>query len=52
MPALSNGKYRIQVSLSENEYQKLRKMAFDMEVTVNELMRVITVRAAEEYIKG
>lgn len=50
MASITNGKYRIQVSLTESEYQLLRKMAFDMEVTVNELMRVIAVRAAEEYV--
>lgn len=52
MATLSNGKYRVQVSLTESEYQLLRKMAFEHEVTVNELMRVVSVQAAKEYIKG
>lgn len=47
---MKDGKYRIQVSLSESEYQKLRRMAFEKEVTVNELLRVVTVRAAEDWI--
>lgn len=52
MATLSKGKYRIQVSLSEEEYQKLRQYAFDLDITVNELLRIVTLNAAEEYIKG
>lgn len=52
MAKLTNGKYRLVVSLTPAEYEKLRRMAFDNEVTVNELLRVVTVRAAEEYITG
>lgn len=51
MAKMINGKYRIQISISETDYQKLRRMAYDNEVTVNELIRVLSVRAAEEYIK-
>ena len=52
MAKKSSGKYRIQVSLSDAEYQLLRRMAFDREVTVNELMRLVTVKIAEEWEQG
>lgn len=52
MPKPINEKYRIQVSLSEAEYQLLRRYAFERELTVNELMRVVTVEAARQYVKG
>lgn len=47
-----NGKYRVQVSLSEYEYQLIRKLAFEMEVTVNECLRICTIQEAKEYAKG
>lgn len=47
-----NGKYRVQVSLSESEYQLVRKLAFEMEVTVNECLRICTVQEAKEYVKS
>lgn len=47
-----NGKYRIQVSLSDEEYKLIRKLAFEMEVTVNECLRICTVQQAEEFMKG
>lgn len=42
------GKYRLVVSLSEEEYRLLRKLAFEMEVTVNECLRLCAVEAARE----
>lgn len=44
------GKHRIQVSLSESDYQLIRKLAFDMEVTVNECLRMCAIAVAKnEY---
>lgn len=42
------GKIRIQVSLSDSEYQILRKLAFDMEVTVNECLRMCALAVAKQ----
>ena len=47
-----NGKYRVQVSLSEEDYKLIRRLAFEMEVTVNECLRICTVQEAKEYVKG
>lgn len=47
---LIKGKHRIQVSLTESEYQLLRRMAFEKECTVNELMRIVTVSVAKEFL--
>lgn len=43
-----NGKYRIVVSLDENEYQMLRKLAFDMEMTLNEMLREVAKSVARD----
>lgn len=47
--SIQRGKYRIQVSLSPEEYRLLRWMAYEREMTVNELLRVVTVSVAEDY---
>lgn len=52
MPKLINGKYRIQVSITEKDYQLLRRMAYDLELTVNELLVKEAVRAAEDYVRN
>ena len=41
MATKKNGKVLVQVTLSEVIYQKLRRMAFDEEVTVNTMIRQI-----------
>lgn len=51
MPKMVNDKYRIQVSITEKDYQLLRRMAYELEMTVNELIVRISVRAAEDFIK-
>ena len=43
------GKYRIQVSLTEEEYKVLRWMAYQREMTVNELLRVVTLEVARDF---
>lgn len=43
------GKYRIQVSLTEEEMKILRFMAFEREMTVNELLKVIALEVARDY---
>lgn len=46
----TRGKHRIQVSLSEQDFQLIRKLAFDMEVTVNECLRMCALALArQEY---
>lgn len=50
--SLQRGKYRIQVSLTESEYKLLRWMAYEREMTVNELLRVVTLEVAEDYKKN
>lgn len=47
--SLQRGKYRIQVSLTEEEYQLLRWYAYEKELTVNELLRVVTLSVAKDY---
>lgn len=50
--SIQRGKYRIQVSLTPEEYRLLRWMAYERELTVNELLRVVTVSVAEDYRKN
>lgn len=45
------GKFRIQVSMSKDEYEILRRIAFERELTVNELLRVVAMEFAEGYFK-
>lgn len=47
-----NGKYRVQVSLTDEEYKLIRKLAYEMEVTVNECLRICTIEASKEFVKG
>lgn len=44
------GKYRIQVSMSRQEYEIVRKVAYEREMTVNELLRVVALEFAREYV--
>lgn len=48
MATLVRGKYRIQVSLTEEEWQLLRWMAYEREVSVNELLRIVTLEVAKD----
>lgn len=50
--SLQRGKYRVQVSLSESDYKLLRWFAYEKEMTVNELLRVVTVSVAKDYKKN
>lgn len=43
------GKYRIQVSLTEEEYKLLRWMAYERELSVNELLRTVTLEVAKDF---
>lgn len=52
MPQPINGKYRIQVSLTEEEYQALRALAYDKEVTVNELLRILAINIARDFVEN
>lgn len=45
---MQRGKYRVQVSLTEEEYQLLRWMAYQQEMTVNELLRYVTLSVAKD----
>lgn len=36
-----NGRYHVQTTFNERDYQMLRRMAYEREVTVNELLRVL-----------
>lgn len=47
MATRKHGKVLLQVSLSEEVYQILRKMAFDEEVTVNQMV----VKIVEKQVK-
>lgn len=44
-------KIRKLVSLSKEDYEKIRVLAFEMGVTVNACLRICAVAAAERYIK-
>lgn len=46
------GKHRVQVSLTDKEYQLIRRLAFEMEVTVNECLRICTLQDAIDFVKG
>lgn len=48
MATLVRGKYRVQVSLTEEEWQLLRWMAYEREVSVNELLRIVTLEVAKD----
>lgn len=50
--SIQRGKYRIQVSLTREEYELLRWMAYEREVTVNELLRIVAVEVAKDYKKN
>lgn len=50
--SLQRGKYRIQVSVSEEDYKLLRWFAYEKELTVNELLRVVTLSVARDYKKN
>lgn len=52
MTKTTNGKHRVQVSLTPDEYALIRKLAYEMEVTVNECLRICTLEEAKEYAKG
>lgn len=45
---IQRGKYRVQVSLSEEEYQLLRWLAFEREMTVNELLKSVALSVARD----
>lgn len=47
--SMQRGKYRVQVSLSAKEYELLRWFAYEREMTVNELLRVVTLEVARDY---
>lgn len=46
------GKFRVQVSMTRQEYEIVRKVAFEREMTVNELLRVAALEFSEDYEKN
>lgn len=52
MTKTTNGKHRVQVSLTPEEYALIRRLAYEMEVTVNECLRICTMNEAKEFVKG
>lgn len=46
------GKYRVQVSMTREEYLIVRRIAYEREMTVNELLRVVALEFAKEYVSG
>lgn len=43
------GGYYIQVSLTEEEYKLLRWFAYERELTVNQLLKVVALEVADDY---
>lgn len=43
-----NGKYYIQVCMTRDEYEILRKKAYEMEMTVNRAVKELAIRAARK----
>lgn len=51
MPGIVNGKYRIIVSINPKDYELIRRLAYEMDLTVNECLRVVTLEEAKQFLK-
>lgn len=47
--SIVRGKYRLQVSLSEKEYQLLRWFAYERNETVNVMLKRVALEVARDY---
>lgn len=50
--SIQRGKYRVQVSLDEKEYQLLRWFAFERDETINVMLRRVALEVARDYKKN
>lgn len=46
-----NGRYHVQVSMNERDYQMLRKLAYEREITVNECLRELVRENGKVTVK-
>lgn len=50
--SIQRGKYRLQVSLNEMEYELLRWFAYERNETVNVMLKRVALEVARDYKKN
>lgn len=46
-----NERYHVQVAMNEKDYQMLRKLAYDRQLTCNETLRVLVRESSRKTVK-